>query len=475
LPDGTCNPGLSCLSGLCVQAGAEIDASAVDAAPDASGSVGDAASEADATAHGDSAATCVPNLACTPANAAPCAVYGTDCSTGTALCVHVGNVPAGHSCNSTDVCNAAGQCVACQAGASCVPPSAPCYEGSLDCTTGACVASAVALANGSACGSGAVCDLGVCAACAANQPCTPSQGVCVQGRTDCSTGALSCVAIGPVPDGTPCGGNNVCTGGSCVPCVSAGSCTPANPCHSGVLGCGSNSSTCTDTGSLPDNVFCGVGALCSAGACTSAGPWITRGEDNRTYTGGYVFTFANNGATVAPLTSTTIAFSPSAGGRSGNDLEVHGVDPVPISDVSALGALAWTFTATQTAYDGAARGSGIDLWLRSAYTGPIQIWVADIWTDPTFSRCSASTDATVVDRCYDYPEYDCVITNPGVWTECSIPWSSFVRPNWGNLGAGIEVDSTQISMIQINVPATTISSLSSVSYDIAVDDVRFLP
>jgi hypothetical protein len=450
-----------------------MDASGRDAAARDAGAVDAIAPDAPADAIAGDASACVPGSPCSVEAPDPCAVYATDCSTGPALCVRIGNEPAGHACGGGNVCNNAGTCTSCVNGASCVPPSAPCFAGTLDCSTDTCVAGATALANGTSCGNGAVCDVGVCVSCASNQPCTPSAGVCVQGRTDCTTGTASCVAVGPLPNGTPCGTGDVCSAGVCTTCTTSVSCTPTNPCHTGQLGCGT-SATCVDTGVRPDNTYCGTESMCTSGTCGSAGLWITRGEDNRTFTGGYIYTFATEGAMVAPITSTTVAFVPSAGGRTGDDLEVSGTDPIPTTNVYPLGALGWTFTPTKTAFNAAAIGSGMDLWIRSASAGTIQVYLADVWTDPTFGNCS--TASTAVDLCYNYPEHDCVVAAPGVWTECTIPWASFVRLNYGtNLGAGTEVDATQVSQVQINVPSTSLSSLAPVVYDFAVDDVRFTP
>jgi hypothetical protein len=284
------------------------------------------------------------------------------------------------------------------------------------------------------------------------------------------------LAIGPLPDGTPCGtgAQEVCSAGVCSACVSSASCTPANACHTGVLGCGANP-TCTDTGARPDNVFCAVGELCAAGTCSSSAAWITRGEDNRTFTGGWVYSFANNGATVSPQSSTTLPFAPSPGGRSGDALQISGIEPVPTTDVSVLAALGWTFTDLRAPLNVAALGSGVDLWIKSAYPGTLQVFVADVWTDPAFPNCSTSTSPTVVDRCYNFPMATCTVTTAQVWTECRIQWSSFVRPDWGNLGAGVELDATQALAMQINVPPTSILSLNDVPFDFAVDDVAFLP
>jgi hypothetical protein len=422
----------------------------------------------------DGAAACTPKAPCTPTSPVACAVYGTDCSTGHPLCVQVANVPAGQACGTGNICNAAGNCVACQDGASCVPTATPCYSGTISCATGACTASATALANGATCGTDAVCDVGVCVSCKANQPCTPSAGACVQGHTDCSTGSQTCVAIGPVADGTPCGTGQVCSAGACGACVSSASCTPTNPCHTGGLAC-SSSTTCIDTGSQPDNVYCDVEELCTAGTCGSAGSWITRGEDNRTFSGGYVFTFTTENATVSPTTSTTQAFVPSPGGRTGNALQVSGVEPKPTTNVYPLAALAWTFTSTTTAFNASAMGSGIDIWIKSAYAGTIQVLVEDVWTTPAFGFCS--TDMSAPDLCYNFPEHDCNITTPGVWTEFLIPWTSFVRQNYGTntLSAGMPLDPTQVVQMQINVPPTSISSVSAVTYNFAVDDVRYTP
>jgi hypothetical protein len=494
-PNGTCNGGLSCLSGLCVDAGAAGDASSGGSGDDAQGAAADGSSRGDATRAGDStvdgasapdapagdatqtgdsATTCAAGAPCTPAGVPdPCGLYAIDCSSAVALCVRVGNQLAGHSCGAGAVCQAQGTCTTCQDGTECVPASSPCYRGTLSCAAGTCTATATLRANGSSCGTDSVCNAGACATCAANAACTPSQGSCVQGRKDCSTGVEQCVAVGPLADGTPCA-TGICNAGACAACASGAPCTPTNSCHTGALGCGTTPS-CVDTGSRGDNVYCGVGGLCTAGTCGPANAWLTRGEDNRTFTGGWVYSFANNGASVAPLSSSTVPFAPSPGGRSGSALAISGIEPVPSTDVSVQGTLGWTFTDLRVPFNLAAIGSGVDVWVKSAYAVTLEIAVLDVWTDPSFPNCSTSLSAAVVDRCYNWPTATCNISSPETWTECTLPWSFFVRQDWGNLGAGIGVDASQALGMQINVPPTSIDSLSAIPFDFAVDDVAFIP
>jgi hypothetical protein len=281
-----------------------------------------------------------------------------------------------------------------------------------------------------------------------------------------------------VADGTSCGAagtGDVCSAGVCTACNATTACTPTNPCHTGHVGCGS-SATCIDTGnSVADNTFCGVEELCTTGSCGSAGRWITRGEDNRTFTGGYVYTYATNAASILPITSSTTAFVPSTSGRTGNDLHVSGSEPVPTTNVNPVSSLGWTFTSAASAIDGTQSGTGIDIWIKSASAATIQVYIRDVETDATFGTCTTTNSSTATNVCYNYPEYDCSITTVNTWTEFQIPWSSFVRQNWGNRGAGNEVDPTQITGMEVHVPATSMSSTGPIAFDFAVDDVSFLP
>jgi hypothetical protein len=175
------------------------------------------------------------------------------------------------------------------------------------------------------------------------------------------------------------------------------------------------------------------------------------------------------------MTSDTLAFVPSAGGRTGNALQVMGIEPKPTTNVFPLAALAWTFTSTTSAFNASAMGSGIDIWIKSAYVGTVQVLVEDVWTTPSFGFCS--TDQTAPDLCYNFPEQDCNITVANTWTEFTIPWTSFVRQDYGTntLSRGMPLDPTLVVQMQINVPPTSLSSPGPLTYNFAVDDVRYLP
>jgi hypothetical protein len=153
------------------------------------------------------------------------------------------------------------------------------------------------------------------------------------------------------------------------------------------------------------------------------------------------------------------------------------VEPKPVTNVFPLGALGRTYTSTTSAFHASAMGSGIDIWIKSVYAGTIQVLVADVWTSPQFGFCSTD-ELTAPDLCYNFPEHDCNITTPGVWTEFQIPWTSFVRQDYGGgnpLSAGMPLDPTLAVQMQINVPSTSMSSPGALTYNFAVDDVRYLP
>jgi len=210
----------------------------------------------------------------------------------------------------------------------------------------------------------------------------------------------------------------------------------------------------------------------------SAGNWISRGEDNRTFTGGWVYTFETPGATITPLTSTTVGFVPSAGGLTGKDLAVSGTmsAQVPEQSIFPAAALGFTFTAGNAPIDAGARGSGIQFFVSNSTTTALSIGVSalDVRTDAEFPICSTSDAPTVVDRCYDYPQATCVVPPNNVWTLCRFFWADFVRPNWGNAGAGLPVDSHAITAIQF-LPAATPPGAATRPFQFAVDDVSFVP
>jgi hypothetical protein len=425
----------------------------------------------------DQPSACNAGASCTSSSGGdPCGVFQIDCSSGSPACIRVGNQKPGTICSS-GVCSLDGTCVACVLGDECTQSSDPCIIGELDCGLGTpvCTAGSTARPDGWLCGTNRVCSAGACVVCVANQACTPSAGACMLGQTSCATGASVCQPTIPAAAGMPCGSAKVCDGkGTCVDCREAAACTPASLCHVGALACGGGSPTCTDTNqSLADNVLCSVGKLCSAGNCVDAGSWITRGEDGRTLTGGTVWTYQGDGATITPATSETSPFVPSPGGRSGNALAVSGTIPPRSSTATPVSGLGFNFLDKNVSINGAARGEGFQFYAKSATAGTLQVQVLDIWTDAAYPNCSTSRTASVVNRCYNFPMSTCTL-QADTWTLCRFLWTDLRRADWGNQGAGLPLDANVITGIQINVPPTPQGSPTQ-AFQFAVDDVSFLP
>jgi hypothetical protein len=333
------------------------------------------------------------------------------------------------------------------------------------------------LPDGSSCGTDKVCLDGSCVACAANQTCTPTAGACVRGLTACTTGVQVCTAMGPVDPGVSCGSNQVCDGaGACVACQGGVACTPTNTCHAGAISCATGSPVCTDTTvALADNVYCADDKLCTAGSCGDAGNWITRGEDDRTFTGGFVFTYQADGATIVPLTSLTAPFIPASGGMTGKALSVSGSIPPqnPAQDVWPISALGFTLNDDATSYNAAARGSGIKFYARSVTPVTLVVGIEDIWTDPAYPNCTMASSPSAVHVCFNRAEASCAVPGGNVWTACAFVWNSFVREDWGNLGAGMSVDEQAITQVHIRPPPTP-SGSSGQSFQFSIDDVSYL-
>jgi hypothetical protein len=212
--------------------------------------------------------TCIVNAACTPTN--PCHVGTTSCVTGTQACADTGtDATNGTTCGTNQVC-LNGACNACTADVACTPAGNPCDAGVTSCTSGSqqCVDTRTPLPEGTNCGADAVCSAGGCTACTAGLACTPTNP-CDAGITSCATGTQQCLDTGvPVGNGSLCGTNLVCDAGACSACTAGLVCTPANPCHAGTTSCATGTQQCVDTGAnVQDGTSCGAGQVCSVGTC----------------------------------------------------------------------------------------------------------------------------------------------------------------------------------------------------------------
>lgn len=215
-------------------------------------------------------AACVVGRSCAvPGN--PCHTGATACDTGSEVCVDKGqNAANGTGCGQDKVCSA-GSCVTCVVGKSCIPAGNACHSGVTACDTGieTCVDQGALMQNGTACGQDKVCSGGTCVACQAGAACA-SATPCKAAVISCATGAAVCQDSGNKPEGADCGGGKVCSAGACVACQAGMSCAPANPCHSGALSCANGTQTCADTGNnVANGAACGQDKVCFQGGCVA--------------------------------------------------------------------------------------------------------------------------------------------------------------------------------------------------------------
>jgi alpha-tubulin suppressor-like RCC1 family protein len=240
--------------------------------------------------------------ACSLPATEPCRTGATSCNTGQPVCVENGNVTNGNTCGNGMVCDD-GACVACATGSACTPTN-PCHTGTLTCGAGTptCVDSTTAVKDGTTCGTNEVCASGTCVVCTANQDCTPSNTTCKAGKTSCATGASVCMVSGNANDGSNCGTNQVCSGGSCVACAASTPCTPTTaPCHAGLLSCANGTPTCVDQlTNLQNGTVCGTNLVCNGGSClgcVAGNPCTPNGNVCETGT-----TVCSSGSSVCMLT-----------------------------------------------------------------------------------------------------------------------------------------------------------------------------
>lgn len=215
--------------------------------------------------HDGECVVCVAGQSCVPSE---CRAGQTDCGTGEQLCLESGNAPNGTSCGQGDyVCNE-GSCVPCVAGIDCEPDGEPCHHGSWDCASLSCADTGNPRQNGLSCGSNQVCYQGDCVVCIEGESCTPGNP-CHEGETDCGTGTSLCADTGtPKPNGTACGSGKVCNDGGCIGCIPGDQCVPANPCHVGQLDCTASPPACVDQNlNQPDGTDCGTDRVCFQGTC----------------------------------------------------------------------------------------------------------------------------------------------------------------------------------------------------------------
>jgi hypothetical protein len=225
-----------------------------------------------------------------------------------------GSTEGGGGDSGTDSGDAGDSGISCEAGASC-PSDDPCKTSTIDCSSGVAECTTTGNArNGTSCGAGMVCASGACVACASGASCVPPQDPCHQGALDCSTGAPVCAATStPVANGTSCGTDKVCGGGSCNPCAAGTSCTGSSACKTAVIVCTSGNPVCTDTGNQPNKTSCGGGNVCTDGVCGPPPSVILNfpqaGDTFQSTADGYYWVAGNyvSGSRTTTLDSTTSA------------------------------------------------------------------------------------------------------------------------------------------------------------------------
>jgi hypothetical protein len=220
---------------------------------------------------------CVENMDCRANN--PCHVGKAHCAGGALTCEDTGaKRAAGSPCGSDRVCDAAGACVECAAGASCQLDNQPCKTAVISCSsaTPVCVATAN-VPDGMACGVKRACLLGVCKsddgeACTSDAECRES---CTCGDAECTTRycGRTCVCR-YAPPGGQCAGflaDGTQPPGSCKKACFQGRCLAdvGQPCTRDT-DCGSGHCTCWGP-------TCPGGRLCSRVACPCQ--WASSGAD----------------------------------------------------------------------------------------------------------------------------------------------------------------------------------------------------
>jgi sugar lactone lactonase YvrE len=265
---------------------------------------------------------CTSNTTCTPTSA-PCHTGTTSCATGVQTCTDNGGKQSdGTMCGSMEVCNS-GECVSCPQGQACVPSDNACHTGSQDCSTGVpvCTDTQGILSNGSSCGTNQVCNGGTCVACTAGGVCSPVTAVCHKGLFSCNTGVQICIDQQMnLDDGTGCGQDLVCLGGSCVTCVTNAICTPStNACHAGLTSCATGVSQCIDQNSpAPEGMACGSMLVCHQGNCVQTGFTVVSGGTPSgtvdSSTTPVTIMLANQSG--APIPGATISVAPPPGGAA---------------------------------------------------------------------------------------------------------------------------------------------------------------
>jgi hypothetical protein len=234
---------------------------------------------------------------------------------------------------------------ACATATLCKTASLACVGGVLQCHESGNVA------DGTSCGANLFCVTGSCVACTAGASCVPAASACHTGAIACPSG--TCVDTGTnAAAGTACGANQVCDGNNaCVACTPGASCVPANACHVGAVACAAGKS-CTDTATNVANGTACAGGTCQSGACVLTQTIAVFGGDNQSAP---VDAALANAATVTvsnangPVAGATVTVTVPAGAvaipSSGvTDAQEHFSTALRVG--RAVGAYAFTMTTS---------------------------------------------------------------------------------------------------------------------------------
>jgi hypothetical protein len=134
-------------------------------------------------------------------------------------------------------------------GGKCLVESACCTEGKEGCpecqTCSGMPGRCMNKSDGTGCGSERACRGGTCVQCRTSGSCG-SNDACRTGQYQCSAGVESCRESNK-PNGTGCGGQNACLNGACRQCRSSGECSD-NPCVNSSWQCSGGNERCVEMG-----------------------------------------------------------------------------------------------------------------------------------------------------------------------------------------------------------------------------------
>jgi hypothetical protein len=229
-------------------------------------------------------ASCASGQACTPDTA--CQIGLTACDGGLQRCIATSSAKDGTQCDDAGSVCSSGACAACKAGLDC-SEAGSCQRMQISCAMGPQCTAQGNQPNGSSCGPNLYCNGGTCAPCTNGASCVPTLSPCHKGTVSCMGGAITCSdTMANDDDGTPCGTNHVCKAGACVACTSGASCTPnGNVCQTGTTSCATGQQTCAPAGNVTNGTVCDDGNACTqtdscqSGTCTGSNPIVCAASD----------------------------------------------------------------------------------------------------------------------------------------------------------------------------------------------------